>query len=184
MKIAIVNDIHAGPPLVVEGKTRAFSPLAEEKLPETLRHIEERHSPDLFINLGDLIRSENREIDHERYQRIIQMFHPYHVLHLMGNHELRTLQLEEVETLSRQKTFGLKEMGSHVIIWLGLEFVDPYLQLPLELPYLTCPAMGDNICAPQLQENFPEIYTILTADSSNITCKAYSRDFCFAGVEL
>lgn len=51
--------------------------------------------------------------------------------------------------------------------------------------YVTCPAMGDNICAPEAQDNVPDIYTLLTLDShaSRFTVKAFSGHYCFAGYE-
>lgn len=51
-------------------------------------------------------------------------------------------------------------------------------------PYLTCPAMGDNICGPNAHDHFPEIYTLLTLTDEQITVKAYSRQFSFAGTEF
>ncbi len=51
------------------------------------------------------------------------------------------------------------------------------------IPYVTCPAMGDNICGPGVHLNFPEIYTIVTLEQGNLIVKAYSREFSFAGTE-
>ncbi|MBA3236982.1 MAG: metallophosphoesterase [Parachlamydiaceae bacterium] len=51
------------------------------------------------------------------------------------------------------------------------------------IPYITCPAMGDNICGPNIRDNIPEIYTILTFDKNQLTAKAFSGKYCFAGYE-
>jgi hypothetical protein len=33
-------------------------------------------------------------------------------------------------------------------------------------------------------ENIPEIYTLLTFDNSQLSIKAFARDYCFAGTEV
>ncbi len=50
--------------------------------------------------------------------------------------------------------------------------------------YITCPAMGDNICAPDAVDNLPEIFTLLFIDEKKSSAKAYSRHFCFAGSDF
>ena len=42
--------------------------------------------------------------------------------------------------------------------------------------------MGDNICGPNIRDNVPEIYTILTFEKNRIIAKAYSGKYCFAGI--
>lgn len=51
------------------------------------------------------------------------------------------------------------------------------------IPYITCPAMGDNICGPNIRDNVPEIYTILSCERDQIVAKAFSGKYCFAGYE-
>jgi hypothetical protein len=51
------------------------------------------------------------------------------------------------------------------------------------IPYITCPAMGDNICGPNVKDNVPEIYTILSVDKGKVVAKAFSGKYCFAGYE-
>lgn len=275
MKIAIVNDIHVGKGLEHEGHIRASSHLVEESLERVLMSIKERHSPDLLINMGDLIRSESQEHDLKTYSRLIGYFKsaPLPVIHLLGNHELKRMPLEDIEAVWRERgfhqdSFGLKEMGEITLIWLGLELekqdhrrrflpkdqlawlqetmsslqkpavifthcpfddhaiegnffyeacdgksrsalflenheeirrvisssdsVIAVLQAHLHyfhakeidgVPYITCPAMGDNICGPNVKDNVPEIYTILTLQNDRIVAKAYSGKYCFSGYE-
>jgi len=273
MKIAVVNDIHVGPSLEHEGKVRASSHLVEEVLGKLLLDIQQQHSPDILINLGDLIRSENREGDLQTYRRIIHHFAQLSppVIHLLGNHELKTMALSDIEKIWHdcgfdQKTYGCKDMGEYTLIWLGLE-IHPKnykIRLPLEqldwlqkqlqhtrptvifthcaiddhnvtgnffyetidskiktafflenqekirrmiaasgcviavvqahlhyfhtkqidgIPYITCPAMGDNICGPNVSNNVPEIYTILTFEKNRVVAKTFSGKYCFAGYE-
>lgn len=63
MKIAVVNDIHVGRRLEHNGQVRASSHLVEEILENFLQGIIRQHSPEVLINLGDLIRSEEKGSD-------------------------------------------------------------------------------------------------------------------------
>jgi hypothetical protein len=51
------------------------------------------------------------------------------------------------------------------------------------LSYITCPAMSDNICAPDIEHTMPEIYTLVTVEKCQLSVKAYSKTFCFAGYQ-
>ncbi len=276
MKIAIVNDIHAGRNLEYQGYIRAYSPLVENVLEDYLNHIIQQHAPDLIVNLGDLIRTEDHSIDSKRYQKLIELFHSKKLptIHLVGNHELKCMDLKEIKKIWHGKGFIQNSYGSMThnhcrIIWIGLESWEeagyqtyrlPSEQLewlkwqlhqcslptilfthcPIDdqnvtgnffyetmdnhkreklflenqdeirqivlsspcviavlqahlhyfhvkqianLPFITCPAMGDNICGPHAKNNVPEVYTILYLDSHELSAKAYSRDYCFAGYE-
>ena len=136
MKIAIVNDIHAGRDLVHDGKVRASSHLMEGKLEGILSYILKAHSPDLLVNLGDLIRSENKKDDKEVYAKLLSFFGKTPVIHLLGNHELKKMdQLEKIwfEQGIEQKSFGSKKVGEFLFIWLGL-VLDPEDQKVCILP--------------------------------------------------
>ena len=52
-----------------------------------------------------------------------------------------------------------------------------------QVPYITCPAMGDNICGPTSSEHIPDIYTLLTLTPELSVLKAYAQEYCFAGCE-
>lgn len=273
MKIAVVNDIHVGKALINNGNVRASSHLIEGKLEGILQHIMQLHSPDLLVNLGDLIRSENKEKDLKSYLKLLSYFSEIQspVIHLLGNHEVKRMTENELEAAwleqgFYQKSFGTKNIGGYHLIWLGLR-LNPndqtvgflpleqlswlkeqleqtelptliFLHFPLDdhnttgnffyeamdnqskkalfldnqeavrniiassshvkavfqahlhyfnvklinkIPYFTCPAMGDNICGPQVHDNIPEIYTIITIDNEELNVKAFSRDYCFTG---
>lgn len=274
MKIAVVNDVHVGKCLEHNGKVRASSHLVEDMLEGFLQDIIRQHSPDVLINLGDLIRSEERESDLKKYRRLIANFEKIKspVIHLLGNHELKKMPLEDIESTWQefgfdQKSYGYKDIDNFTLIWLGLE-LDPkdhririlpsdqlnwlrnllkqtirpttifthctiddhdvqgnffyeasdkrskaalflenqesirsvisesgcvaVIQAHLHyfhtkkidgIPYVTCPAMGDNICGPTIKDNVPSIYTILTFDKNRIVAKAFSGEYCFAGYE-
>ncbi len=275
MKIAIVNDIHAGKCLEHEGQIRASSHLVEDLLNDFLHQIILQQSPDAVINLGDLIRSEERELDIKRYRGSISNFEQIKspVIHLLGNHELKKMRIEDVEQTWKecgfdQKSYGRREIGDFTLIWLGLELdsknpkirrlpsaqlnwlreqlkhsnrptlifthcaIDDHnvsgnffyeatddrnktglflenqaeirrvisasncvvavLQAHLHyfhakkidgISYITCPAMGDNICGPNVKNNMPEIYTVLSFENDQFAVKAFSGKYCFAGYE-
>ena len=280
--IVIVNDIHVGSTeRKYNGIARACSHLVEGRLPRLLQNIEQQHIPDLIVNLGDLIRSETRDMDLQAYRRLMPHFKQLKspVLHLVGNHELKKMSLAEVQTIWQeggftQSSYGYKEMGEFNLVWLGLrlEVQDgvkiPYLpeeqliwlkdyfeqhrrptilfthcpidnqnlnydfyyegsnrsnvawflenQEPVRdvitrsrsvvavvqahlhhfhakqidgVTYITCPAMVDNICAPDVENNMPGVYTLLTLDSSTagrtgrFAVKVFSGAYSFAGYE-
>lgn len=276
MKIAIINDVHVGKPLERDAKVRAASHLAINTLPHLLDHITKLHAPDMIVNLGDLIRSENKKTDLKGYAQSISHFNKVKcpVLHILGNHELKHMSVQDVETIWEktgfyQKSYGMQELGKAALIWLGMEYKPHNLikhRLPDEqltwlkrtlqqlqkpailfthcaidehdvkgnyfyegyelknthgfflenckaiqsilsesefvqivvqahmhyfhakiierIPYVTCPAMGDNICGPSMIDNMPEIYSLLTFNSKHLSLKAFSREYCFAGVEF
>lgn len=275
MKIAIVNDIHVGKSLEHNGKVRASSHLVEDMLKGFLQEIISEHTPEALVNLGDLIRSEGRELDVTKYRRLLSNFESIKcpVFHLLGNHELKNMLLDDVEKAWHdygftQKSYGYKKTGDFTLVWLGLELdskdhrvrslpseqlhwlkdllkqikqptivfthcaIDDHdvngnfffeasnnrnksalflknqeeireviatsshvlavLQAHLHyfhakeidgIPYITCPAMGDNICGPNIRDNVPEIYTILSVERDRIVAKAFSGKYCFAGYE-
>ena len=275
MKIAILNDIHVGKPLKYKESIRAWSPLVENALPHLLKHIVNQHAPDVMINLGDLIRSEEKNTDLKRYSKALQCFKEINcpTIHLLGNHELKCMSLDDVESAwnqigFHQQSYGHRDCGGLSIIWLGLQYhpqkafslpsqqliwlkeilakitqptiicthcpidnqdmsgnffyetyentsrvqflsflenqfnirtlisnhhsVKAVLQAHLHyfhlktidsIPYITCPAMGDNICGPSTSDHIPEIYTILTFNNERFTVKSFSREYCFAGHE-
>lgn len=273
MKIAIVNDIHIGKGMEHKGKYRASSHLVEGLLDNFLKSILDQHQPDLLINLGDLIRSEERDLDIDRYRKALSSFNKLDVpiIHVVGNHELRRMRLTDVEACwnHKQNSYGSQFYHGINLIWLGLE-LDPHnyrirrlpdnqldwlkeelarsnhptlifthcaiddhnvkgnfffeaydgqdstalflknqteirkviasckhvisvIQAHLHyfhvkemegMPYITCPAMGDNICGPNVEDNVPEIYTLLSYDAGHLIVKAYSGKYCFAGCEF
>lgn len=276
MKLVVVNDIHVGKCLEHDDRVRASSHLVEEILSGFLREIVQQHSPDALINLGDLIRSEERGADLQKYRRLIANFDQIKspVIHMLGNHELKKMLLEDIESAWNeqglsQKSYGSKDIDDFTLIWLGLELdsndhrirflpsdqlnwlrkqlrqvnrrptvilthcaIDDHdvngnffyeasdnrskkalflenqeeirkiisssksviavIQAHLHyfhtkkidgIPYITCPAMGDNICGPNVRDNVPEIYTVFSFEENRIMAKAFSGKYCFAGYE-
>lgn len=274
MKIALINDIHIGPALEHKGSMRASSHLVEGILPQVIDQIIDQHSPNILINMGDLIRSESLDLDIRRYQTAVRHFNraSCSVIHLIGNHELKRLSTSHIEQIWKeegfhQKSYGFMKIGNLLLVWLGMESDSKKIhQLPQEqlewlkkrlseenlpalvfthcavddhdvsgnyfyerfkekqrqgffldnqkivqeaigesgmvkavfqahlhyfhtkmigkIPYVTCPAMADNICGPNMINNIPEVYTILTFNAEQLSVKVFSREYCFAGTEI
>lgn len=131
MKIAVINDIHLGKDLEISeltGKTRAASSLGWERVPKLLTRIEQKHQPDLFIQGGDLIRSDSEQEDTKNYNQALSCFSKLKtpVIHTLGNHEIRKLDHQNISDIWQQLSidqpfFGSIEIQGIQIIWLGIE---------------------------------------------------------------
>lgn len=272
MKIAIINDVHVGKPLMHKGRVRSSSGSVLKIFESFLYEISKRHQPDLIINMGDLIRSDSKEADLYAYSNLLNHYKLLNIptIHLLGNHEIKQMQIAEVEAKWQeygfeQNSYGFRSFHEIEILWLGIGIEEGRYVLPLEqvkwleqilgqsskplfifihcpidnhdvsgnfffealddrkkdilfiknyesvrnlislnsnvvavlqahlhyfhvncledLPFITCPAMGDNICAPDIELTMPEIYTLLTIKDNQFNVKAYSREYCFAGYQ-
>lgn len=275
MKIAIVNDVHAGKPLMYGDVIRSYSNIVLDTFEEFLKNIVSIHRPDILVNLGDLIRSENKNLDISRYRSMMKCFKSIElpIVHLLGNHEIKTLNPAEVKEMwdefgFDQNDYGYRTLAGYKIIWLGLsedknsaqkyflpaeqinwleealvqstqpviiflhtpvddhnvcgnffyEALDKrrkhllfmnnqaeirkliqvrnniiavfqahlhyfHIQILNEIPFITCPAMADNLCGAYALTHTPDIYTIVDLHEKHLSVKAYSKEFCFAGYE-
>ena len=144
MKLAVVNDVHVGKSLEHNGRVRASSHLVEDMLPSFLKEIMQQHSPDALINLGDLIRSEERNIDLQKYSHLINNFEGLEipVIHLLGNHELKKMSLEEIEKLPAAKKILSKFETENINYKPNVDFFERQKILlnfsAVSLAYSTC----------------------------------------------
>lgn len=268
MRIAIVNDIHIGKPFIERGQMRAASHLVSNKLHKLFLYIQKKHSPDLVVNLGDLIRSESRESDLYLYKKSLDFFDlfPCEIIHLIGNHEIKQMTISDIKNFWKKKgfsqdVFGMHKLGGLQFFWLGMNesFQGPWhipeeqliwldemlsknslpsllfvhlaiddhdvsgcffpnypsffpknqkkvrdillkyphvkavfqahvhyfhVQYRKSLPFISLPAMVENVCGPDITDNFPEVYTILDWTNERFLVKCYSREYCFSGLEL
>lgn len=58
-----------------------------------------------------------------------------------------------------------------------------YVKFIGSVPFITLPSMLENICAPALMDNFPEIYSILSFEKNKLLVNCYAREYVFAGFE-
>lgn len=130
MTIAVLTDIHLGTDLQLtpeEGPLRAASSLVESRLTTLLQSIKEKHQPNYWFDLGDVLRSESVEVDQVHYRRGLELLHEVcqPIIHLLGNHEVRALSKEQVTNIWRETGYQRDEYGSEIIdgikfLWLGI----------------------------------------------------------------
>lgn len=127
MKIAFINDIHVGKDAVKDGHVRAASSKAFSYLPSVINQIK-KHLPDLLVDLGDLIRSESVSEDFRNYEKTLNIFESFEkpVIHLLGNHEVKQLKVEDIKSIWQKQGIEQEVFGSRVVngikcIWLDFE---------------------------------------------------------------
>ncbi len=115
MKLAIIGDIHNG-----EDQGTKNGQAAPELLSMFLKFCDEKR-PDRIIELGDRINNENPETDRKSLETVVQIFsksqHP--VSHVMGNHDVHYLSLEDNERILNcsLSSHVVKVEDFNLIIW-------------------------------------------------------------------
>ncbi|MCC6645573.1 MAG: metallophosphoesterase [Polyangiaceae bacterium] len=87
--IALVTDVHFGPPARFDGKLRKLSHDAPRLLSEVIDRLRAELRPDALVNLGDDLEDEARDVDLARYlecQAILRRA-GCPVLNVVGNHD-------------------------------------------------------------------------------------------------
>ncbi|MEZ4222452.1 MAG: metallophosphoesterase [Polyangiaceae bacterium] len=88
MRIALVTDVHFGPPGYFAGKLRKLS---HEAAPLTAQFVEAARAADadVIVNLGDVVEDESAAVDRERYATFMQLLRASELplLHVAGNHD-------------------------------------------------------------------------------------------------
>ncbi len=114
LKIILISDIHLGPNL----NTRPGEE-ANNLLDIFVEKCNKEIHPDLIVELGDRVNNFNHEVDLKSATEVNDKFHKlnYPIIHLLGNHDLHYLSLEENE-----KLFG-KNLKNNVVIKKGHKFI-------------------------------------------------------------
>lgn len=111
----------------------------------------------------------------------------------VDDHDINGNFFYETFDAKQRKGFFLKNQEHIQTIISKCSFVKAVFQAHLHyfhskiddgVSYITCPAMADNICGPDMIDNIPEIYTLLTIENPRLSVKAFSREYCFAGTEI
>lgn len=129
MKILVLNDIHLGSDRFdSKRQLRGVGSLALGALPSMIDSLMIEHSPDVLIQMGDLIQARSFEEDLQDYRKGIETFHhaACPVIHLLGNHDRKFLSIQDIEKIWKdegfeQPSYGSKDFGALRIGWLGLE---------------------------------------------------------------
>ena len=126
MKLAIITDLHLGnTPLVRGAHVRSASHLVAQNIDKFLKRISYTN-PDMLVNMGDLIRSQDAQTDAVNYKQALSFFDPYksNVIHMLGNHEVKKLTENDVlkfwkEVKYGADAYGVKDIDGYEIIWVS-----------------------------------------------------------------
>jgi 3',5'-cyclic-AMP phosphodiesterase len=143
MRIALIADVHFGPPTRHGGKLRKLGHLAPDLAREFVRRMNQEERPDLVVNLGDVVEDQSPAEDLDRYREFLRIMAELEteVWHLAGNHDLRNLRPEELRQ-AWQSDYGLhgsRDRGGYHFVSLSARHVtdetrrDLFIELPGEL---------------------------------------------------
>ena len=122
MKILIITDIHYGedtnyPQLVDKDYVNSFGSQFEKYLPKIKILIKEH---DLTINLGDLIKETNAELDLVQYKKAVGFLGEEKLVkHVIGNHDLWNLSRYQLaKIIGENKTYYSFDLNNyhHIIL--------------------------------------------------------------------
>ena len=101
MRFAIIADIHIGDYRPFKGVYRKVTPCAETLLKDFVQKMNKSFKPDFVVQGGDIIEEINHTADLENYKKGLVILSKLKcpVYHLVGNHDLKYLRIEDVKRL-------------------------------------------------------------------------------------
>jgi 3',5'-cyclic-AMP phosphodiesterase len=137
MRLGLVADVHFGPPTGFDGKLRKLGDQAAELTREFVARMNREVKPDLVVNLGDVVEDQSREEDLARYSEFLRIMAGLEgeVLHLAGNHDLRSLTVDDLGRLWQSDCglyHSLDRGGFHLVALSALHRGELYIELPQE----------------------------------------------------
>jgi 3',5'-cyclic-AMP phosphodiesterase len=98
MRIAFITDPHFGPEAKHEGKLRKLTRYADTLTRNFVERMNAEFTPDLVVNLGDVIEDESPTADRENYRRFLAALSGLKapLLHVAGNHDQVHLERSEL----------------------------------------------------------------------------------------
>jgi 3',5'-cyclic AMP phosphodiesterase CpdA len=108
VKFAVINDMHVGPlgSGISNGVQRKLVSKSAHLLNKFVERMNTDEHPEFVVNLGDSIEDvNNREIDIQSFKKSIALLSRLNmpIYSLVGNHDVRTLNQEEIAKLLGQK---------------------------------------------------------------------------------
>lgn len=105
MKIALIADTHYGPMIPFRGINRKLTQYSMPYMKAFIERISNDPSYAFAVNLGDVIEDENLELDRIRCAESMDLFRTcaHDVYHVIGNHDVLLLPLNEFLSISRMK---------------------------------------------------------------------------------
>ncbi len=135
MRFALVTDIHFGPAARFEGKLRKLSHEAGRLTGEVVERLNRDFSPELVVNLGDVIEDESRDRDLARYREFLTAAAPLKapLVHVAGNHDQIFLSDDDLRSLWQHAGplhYSFDQSGVHFAVLNTLETKDVAVRLP------------------------------------------------------
>ena len=141
LKIGFVTDLHFGPRAFHEGKLRKLTHHAADLTRGVVAAMNELR-PDLFVNLGDDIEDESRELDLARYTECQEILRTAasKLVNVAGNHDTINLTRDDLTTIWKRRGqlhYAFDHGGFHVVVLHTIERKDVDVRLPdAELSWL------------------------------------------------
>lgn len=106
-RFVIVSDVHIGSDNPQEGRYKNLPSRALGLLRYLVSRIGDEIKPDFVVQLGNLIQAEDPEEDEENYSKGMDAFKQLSVpvYHLVGNHEQKHLDLQQIRTRLKYQEF-------------------------------------------------------------------------------
>ncbi|RYZ03166.1 MAG: phosphoesterase [Myxococcales bacterium] len=137
MRFALISDVHFGPEARHQGKLRKLTHQSEALVADFVRRMREEVSPDVIVNLGDVVEDESNEHDRARYGRFVGLLQEAGkpILHVAGNHDtinLTPAELGELWGPGSQLTYSRDVSGVHFAVLRTVEHRGERIELPAE----------------------------------------------------
>jgi 3',5'-cyclic AMP phosphodiesterase CpdA len=135
MRVALISDVHLGPPASHQGKLRKLTHLSQELVEGFAQRMRQEVAPDLVINLGDVLEDESSERDRERYQVFVDLLATIGkpVLHVAGHHDTINLSPSELCAMwgnTSEATYARDHQGVHFAVLRTIEHRSDRIELP------------------------------------------------------
>jgi len=113
LTVALVTDLHFGPPALYKGKLRKLTARAPELLAAFVERMNREVRPDVVVNLGDDLEDENEDADAVRYADVMRILSGLDapVLHVAGNHDVVHLSADDLLRAWAPSGAGDRESG-------------------------------------------------------------------------
>lgn len=136
MRFALVSDVHFGPRASHQGRLRKLSDRGPELLKRFVAKMNEGISPELVVNLGDVVEDESEPLDAERYREFLGILGGLdcQLLHVAGNHDTVHIGPEKLSALWGRPSLHYREAKGdvHFIVLHSVEEKDRSVVLPVE----------------------------------------------------
>ncbi len=130
MRIAIITDLHFGPPKRWGGVTRKLGPDAPRLTTDFVAAVNDVHRPDAVFVLGDVIEDRDHDLDRAAFEEAASILAdvdaPVHWVY--GNHDTANLSLDELDEITGspapRSSFdlgGWHLVRLHAMSWFGRE---------------------------------------------------------------